>query len=92
MQAVDGIHGSDPVRVLMEERDPILRGRAHVELGRRAAARQSSEVAARHYLEALSLDPTDEVARTALDALGLPAAATDEKSMVGRLWSRLTRR
>jgi hypothetical protein len=46
---------------------------AHLELGRRASARDDVHQAALHFREAMDLDPTDERPREALRRLGLPA-------------------
>jgi hypothetical protein len=50
----------DPVSVLLEERDPIRRSRAHRVLGQRAYERRDLEIASDHLREAVDLDPTDE--------------------------------
>lgn len=50
----------DPVRVLLENGDPIPRSRAHYKLGKRAWAENHVGRAQRHFQEAADLDPTDE--------------------------------
>jgi hypothetical protein len=52
--------GEDPVAVLLRERDPVERCRAHVALGRKAYDRRDLDVATDHLREAADLDPTDE--------------------------------
>jgi len=59
----------DPVAVLLQERDPVLRSRAHRTLGERAYHRCNLEVAEDHLREAADLDPTDEVPRQLLDRI-----------------------
>lgn len=56
----------EPVQVLLEERDPVARARAHTVLGRRALQRDELETARVHLHEAAELDPTDEVPRQLL--------------------------
>ncbi len=72
------------IRVLIEERDVARRSAAHRELARRAAAQDDLPKAVCHYREAFALDPTDEVAREALQQLG-PQAATRRGGLFGRL-------
>lgn len=60
---------ADPVGVLIEERDPVQRSRAHRTLGERALARQDLPTAEVHLREAADLDPTDEVPRRMLARL-----------------------
>jgi hypothetical protein len=59
----------DPVKVLLQERDPVLRSRAHRTLAERAVQRRDLEVAADHLREAADLDPTDEEPRQMLDRI-----------------------
>jgi len=79
-----------PVRVLMEEADPIRRCAAHLELGHRAMHRDDVVSATDHFREAMELDPTDERPRAALlDLEGVRAADTGKswrKSVFGWLW------
>jgi hypothetical protein len=74
---------ADPVRVLVEDADPIRRSRAHLELGHRAVARRDSTMAARHYREAATLDPTDGSPVCALHELGEPARTRRPTSAFG---------
>ncbi len=55
-----------PALVLLEDGDPLTRARAHTELGKRAIARRDFQTAEEHLLEAIDLDPTDEVPKTLL--------------------------
>ncbi len=59
-----------PGRTLAEEANPILRLAAHLELGKRALAREDVETAHRHFSAASDLDPTDERPRAGLRGLG----------------------
>lgn len=56
----------NPVRVLLEETDPLRRSQAHLALGQRAAARDDADTACQHFREAADLDPTDERPRSLL--------------------------
>ncbi len=82
------------VRILIEERNPLARSRAHVELGRRAASRGEAQRALQHYREALLLDPTDPDARAVAGELegqlGRPPAAR-LGGVVGRVLGRVAR-
>ena len=57
------------VDILLEEADPVVRSRAHVELAQRALSTDNVPKAVLHYTEALELDPTDEVSRDTLARL-----------------------
>lgn len=57
------------VDLLTEEPDPVVRSRAHAELGARALSSDNLPKAVVHYQEALELDPTDEVSRDKLERL-----------------------
>lgn len=57
------------VGLLMEETDPVVRSKAHAELGNRALSTDNVPKAVIHYREALELDPTDEVSRDQLERL-----------------------
>jgi len=57
-------------RGLMDELDPTRRGHIHIELGRIALKDGRLEAAARHFREALTLDPRLEHARAWLEQLG----------------------
>jgi len=59
-----------PSLLLMEETDPAIRLDAHLELGRRAVARDDLDTAETHFREASELDPTDERPRAELRGLG----------------------
>ena len=59
----------DPVRVLIDDADPIRRSRAHLALGRLALARRDPGAAAEHLREAADLDPTDDASRELLEQL-----------------------
>ena len=59
----------DPVHVLVEERDPMVRSRAHRVLGLRARAREDLDRAVWHLREAIELDPTDETSKEILKDL-----------------------
>lgn len=50
---------SNPVRVILEDPVPSHRVEAHLELGRRAAARGARDAARIHFLEAAKLAPDD---------------------------------
>ncbi|MEQ1504470.1 MAG: hypothetical protein ABMB14_19685 [Myxococcota bacterium] len=71
---------ADAVRVLLEERDPVRRSRAHLELGVRALDRRDLEAATEHLREAADLDPTDEQPRKLLEELAGP------KTKIRRWW------
>ena len=60
----------NPGLLLMEETDPAVRLDAHLELGRRAMAREDLDTAETHFIEASHLDPTDERPRAELRGLG----------------------
>jgi len=68
----------DPVDILAEDADPVLRSRAHAELARRAAARNDVDQATLHYREAFDLDPTDETPIEALHSLGVTAQPRED--------------
>ena len=74
----------DPVRVLVEDDDPVQRSRAHLELGKRAWARKDVKLAARHFREAADLDPSAEAPAHALRDLGEPVAQRPPMSEFGR--------
>lgn len=57
------------VDILMHEHDPVVRSRAHAELGHRALSSENLPKAVVHYQEALELDPTDEISRDKLERL-----------------------
>ena len=79
-----------PVRVLMEEADPVRRCAAHLELGRRAITRDDIITATDHFREAADLDPTDERPRAALmDIEGLRAETSSSwrQAVAGWLWN-----
>ncbi|MEZ4317258.1 MAG: hypothetical protein R3F61_07130 [Myxococcota bacterium] len=59
-----------PGVLLLEETDPSLRLVAHLELGRRAKARDDIDTAETHFREARALDPLDERPRAELRGLG----------------------
>ena len=63
---------TDLVDILMREPDPVVRSRAHAELGHRALSSENLPKAMVHYQEALELDPTDEVSRDKLERLSRP--------------------
>lgn len=63
--AVEELH-----RGLMEELDPSRRGNIHVELGKIALKDGRLDAAARHFREALELDPRLEQARRWLEEIG----------------------
>jgi hypothetical protein len=71
-----------PVRVLMEEADPIRRCAAHLVLGQRAITRDDVVTATDHFREAAELDPTDERPRAAL--LDIEGLQSDTRSSWGR--------
>lgn len=60
---------TNPLSVLLEEPNPILRARAHLALGQRALDSGNLEVASDHLQEAASLDPTDELTRKLLQQI-----------------------
>ena len=60
---------ANPVTVLLEDRNPVHRSRAHTQLGQQALARQELELAREHLEEATDLDPTDETPRRLLAQL-----------------------
>lgn len=68
------------VHLLVEEPDPVIRSRAHAELGSRALSEARHDKAAVHFQEALALDPTDEVSRSKLERLN--------RTKSGGVWSR----
>lgn len=75
-------------RGLMDELDPTRRGHIHVELGRIALKDGRLEAAARHFREALTLDPRLEHARRYLEELGERVGAHEPKGLrglIGRL-------
>lgn len=72
------------VDLLMQEPDPVLRSRAHAELGNRALSSDDLPKAVVHYTEALELDPTDEVSRDQLARL----TRQKPRGMFGRLFRR----
>ena len=74
----------DLVGLLMEETDPVLRSRAHAELGNRALSSDNVPKAVVHYQEALELDPTDEVSRDQLERL----TRQKPRGMFSRLFRR----
>ncbi|MCB9679781.1 MAG: hypothetical protein H6737_32040 [Alphaproteobacteria bacterium] len=59
-----------PGLLLVEETDPAIRLAAHLELGRRAAARSDLDTAETHFRAALELDPSDSRPRAELRGLG----------------------
>ena len=69
-----------PVDVLLEEADPSARGRAHVELGRRALGGGGHDKELRHFREAARLMPQDPVVRAALQSMGEAAEATPRRT------------
>jgi hypothetical protein len=69
------------VDILMREPDPLMRSRAHAELGHRAMSSENLSKAMVHYQEALELDPTDEVSRDKLERLN----RTKPRGMFSRL-------
>jgi len=78
-----------PVRVLMEEADPVRRCAAHLELGRRAITRDDIVAAADHFREAVDLDPTDERPRAALmdlEGVRSESAQNWRQTVFGWLW------
>ena len=78
-----------PVRVLMEEADPIRRCAAHLELGFRAITRDDVETATDHFREAAELDPTDERPRAALmnlEGVSMDNGKSWRQSVFGWLW------
>ncbi len=81
--AVEALH-----RGLMEEMDPSRRAQIHVELGTLALRDGRLEAAARHFHEALTLDPRLEPARRWLDELGERRADSQARGLKGAL-SRL---
>jgi hypothetical protein len=89
----------DPIDVLCDDEDPSHRSRAHLELGLRAKARSDLELAEFHLREALDLDPTDEITKEELRAIGRPVVAQGSQSeeaprpgLLGRIFGGLRRK
>jgi hypothetical protein len=88
----------DPIDVLCDDQDPSNRSRAHLELGLRAKARADLELAEFHLREALDLDPTDEITKEELRAIGRPVVAqggqqeAPRPGLLGRLFGGLRRK
>ena len=61
---------TDPLRVLLEDDDPVHRSMAHAELGRRAVTRDQRAKAVKHFREALVLDPKNQASLQGLRELG----------------------
>ncbi len=72
-------------RGLMEEIDPSRRAQIHMELGKMALKDGRLEAAARHFHEALTLDPRLEPARRWLDELGERKQGHEAKGLRGAL-------
>lgn len=73
-------------RDLMDTLDPTQRARVHVELGTIALKDGRLDAAARHFREALVLDPRSQAARRWLDQLAAERApAPREKGLRGLL-------
>jgi len=81
----------DPMDVLIDEQDPIVRAKALLELGLRAKAREDIELAVRHLHDAFDLDPTDEITKETLRSLGQPIP-TEEPPTPVPFWRRWWRR
>lgn len=78
--AVEALH-----RGLMEEIDPARRAQIHHELGTIALKDGRIEAAARHFHEAITLNPRLESARRWLDELGERRTPRDERGLRGIL-------
>lgn len=74
---------------LMEELDDSHRGEIHVELGKIALKDGRIEAAARHFQEALELDPRLEAARRWLQDLGQAEPPRPQRGGLRSLLSRV---
>lgn len=79
-------------RELMENADPALRARVHLELGTICLREGRLEAAVRHFREALTLDPRLDAARRRLAELGRHESAVPPRvrSFLSRLGRRTT--
>lgn len=77
-----------PVDVLLEESDPAARGKAHVELGRRALGGGGRDKALRHFREAARLLPQDPTVHAELRSMGETVERTPRRTR----WFGLRRR